>query len=241
LVANAIEAVESNNGKVVIRSGIRDLAEGHRVELDPGSYGYIEVSDTGGGMDDSLREKIFEPFFTTKSNSSGSGSGLGLSVVAEIVSDLNGVVTLDYDESHTMFTVFLNRVEESILLDSIISRSKRIIIATNNARYYNGIEQELEQWDSKCLMITNMGRRALETLLIEDVDLVVFDLNLSDMKGIDFIYGALHIRPELKSIAHARVITDEDLKRLDDLNIGAVVPISSSRAQFMKTLIRLVS
>ncbi|MEW6455165.1 MAG: ATP-binding protein [Acidobacteriota bacterium] len=69
-----------------------------------GDYILISVSDTGIGMDSETKKKIFQPFFTTKAK----GSGLGLSVVWNIVKNLEGYITV-YSEpgNGSMFNVYL--------------------------------------------------------------------------------------------------------------------------------------
>jgi signal transduction histidine kinase len=87
LVTNAGEAVGTAAGKVTIATGIEEIEDDRAPsdfrlsEVAAGRYVYVEVRDTGQGMDPAATAKIFDPFYTTKFF----GRGLGLAAVAGIV------------------------------------------------------------------------------------------------------------------------------------------------------------
>ena len=75
-------------------------------------YVLVEVTDTGTGIPEAIRDKIFVPFFTTKDV--GKGTGLGLSTVYGIIKQTGGFVYFDSVEGKgTTFRIFLPRCEAS--------------------------------------------------------------------------------------------------------------------------------
>ena len=94
LCTNAVEALEESGGAIAISTGIM-WAEGGELPplqsgriLCPGLYVYIEVRDTGSGMDAGTVAKTFDPFFTTKFT----GRGLGLAAVKSIMRGHRGSI-----------------------------------------------------------------------------------------------------------------------------------------------------
>jgi len=82
-------------------------------DMQPGRYQILTVSDTGHGIDASLKERIFDPFFTTKGP--GKGTGMGLSVVHGIVKSHGGRINCCSEpEKGTTFEVFFPTIEEEI-------------------------------------------------------------------------------------------------------------------------------
>ena len=112
LVVNAAEAIGDADGVVVVATGLRHvdaafLATAYlAMDLAPGDYVALEVSDTGCGMDQATIDRIFEPFFTTKAK----GSGLGLSIVHAIVTQHGGRIRVtDSPEGGARFAMSLPR------------------------------------------------------------------------------------------------------------------------------------
>ncbi len=117
LVTNAAEAIGETEGSVTLRSGTRELGEtdvtGLRVAeaLEPGLFVYLEVADTGAGMDGETQARIFDPFFTTKFT----GRGLGLAAMQGIVRGHGGGVEIHSQPgSGTVFRVYLPAQEGGI-------------------------------------------------------------------------------------------------------------------------------
>ncbi len=95
LVINASEAIGEKNGTIVISTGVMDTDDDYinslHVEdttVKPGKYVWLEVSDTGCGMDAETQSRLFEPFFTTKFT----GRGLGMSAILGIVRGHQGAI-----------------------------------------------------------------------------------------------------------------------------------------------------
>jgi signal transduction histidine kinase len=109
LVTNAVHSMEGRGG--ILSIGVRVLGRNKVksiIKKDILSEDYVSISfnDTGSGIDASLSGKIFEPYFTTKEQ--GVGTGLGLSVVREIVNELNGEVQVTSDKNYgTVFDIYL--------------------------------------------------------------------------------------------------------------------------------------
>lgn len=89
IIANAIDAIQSKGSlekeTITIKTFLQKEANG--------TYGVIEIGDTGSGVPETLQDKIFDPFFTTKDV--GKGTGLGLSISLGIIQDHQGRIEIN--------------------------------------------------------------------------------------------------------------------------------------------------
>ena len=94
LITNAADAIGDKSGVITVSTGVMEADEAYLTTtyldeaLPPGYYTYLEVSDTGCGMDEDIRVKLFDPFFTTKF----AGRGLGLAAVLGIIRGHQGAI-----------------------------------------------------------------------------------------------------------------------------------------------------
>ena len=97
LVRNATEALSERGGKVV-------LATAFPVYQNHGTWVELEVSDTGPGLPEAVKNQLFEPVNTTKGEDH---SGLGLSIVKQLIDDMEGIIACRTGPTGTTFRILL--------------------------------------------------------------------------------------------------------------------------------------
>jgi CheY-like chemotaxis protein len=183
----------------------RDQTGAHQ-GLVAGQYACLTVSDTGKGMDKGTLERIFDPFFTTKGP--GEGTGLGLSVVHGIIKSHDGVITVSSQPGKgTTFELYFPAYTSEI---SVATRGPATIPRGNGERILV-VDDEEPLLDLEKQMLERLGYQveaqasvALALARVRDgfprLDLVITDLTMPQMTGLEFSRNLIQICPGLPII-----------------------------------------
>jgi PAS domain S-box-containing protein len=204
LAINARDAMP-DGGRLTIRTanvGRRDTP----ADLTPGDYVQISVTDTGGGMTEEVLGRAVEPFFTTKEV--GKGSGLGLSMVHGVAIQSGGGLRVDSRLGRgTTVSVYLPRARRSSATRRDRERSTAeaqewatILVVDDDPAVREVAVSSLESLGYRTLAAAN-GLAALDVLARDRrVDLLVVDVAMPGMNGVEFIRRAREQRPGLPAV-----------------------------------------
>ena len=209
LGTNAWHAMKERSGRLELKleqvEVDADLAEA-QLQVRPGQFVRLSVSDTGLGMDRATLNRIFEPFFTTKGPDQG--TGLGLSVVHGIMKGHDGAVTVySVPNEGTTFHLYFPAVAgETLELAPPPAPTPR---GNGERILYVDDEEPLALLAQRMLLrlgyLVETKTRvldALELLRAEPgrFDLVITDMTMPVMSGVDFAQRLVQMRPGLPVI-----------------------------------------
>ena len=245
LCVNARDAM-SDGGRLSFKTESIDGAtlQGLGETLD-GRYVCIEVSDTGVGIDESIRKRIFEPFFTTKEL--GQGTGLGLSVVYGIVKNHNGFINVESrPESGTSFRLYFPIASSEISPKEPIVESDRKMDASNDATTVFLVEDEqsmlyvlektLLKHGYKVLKATD-GEMAIKIYQRhkDTIDIVLLDIGLPKMAGRDVLLKMKNENPDLKVVIASGYLEPKLKSELEQAGVKYFLPKPYMPHEVVKT------
>src|SRR5713101_2785134 len=211
LIINASEALGDNVGDIVVSTGVIDADRAYLSEvfldeqLPEGRYVYLEVSDTGCGMNKETRSRIFDPFFTTKFT----GRGLGLAAVLGIVRSHNGAIRLYSEPGHgTAFRVLFPSSEQAVpaLEPSPEAmeqwRGAGTILIVDDEKTVRTVARHTLEMAGFTVMLAEDGRAGVEQFRTRagEIMAVLLDMTMPDLSGEEVFREMRTIRPEVRVI-----------------------------------------
>ncbi len=208
LVINASEALQDNNGTIRIRTGSlhadrASLSDASIAsDLAPGDCVFLEVSDTGCGMDRETLSKVLDPFFTTKFI----GRGLGLAAVSGIVRAHHGALHIASEPGRgSTFRILLpscGEAEEPIPVPTLPPARWRgsgtVLVADDEEGVRSVTSQMLKSFGFDVVLAVN-GEEAIATFRQQagEIVAVVLDLTMPRMSGEDTLRELRRMDPDV--------------------------------------------
>jgi len=238
LCTNALQAMGATGGVLRVCLKREAIGEGDgRISdagLVPGDYIVLGVSDTGCGMESGAMKRIFDPYFTTRET--GKGSGLGLSVVHGIVKNYRGGITVESEPGKgTSFSVYFPgvadkpvKVKEALPV-APLPGLERIVVVDDETMITSLFQAILNKFGYQSSLF-NDNNEALDfiTQQPEAIDLLITDMTMPQLNGLDLSLKARAIRPDLPIIlctGYSDLVSEERTQELG-INVFLMKPFS---------------
>ena len=196
-----------DGGRLTIGTSNVTLREDYcytHLEVVPGKYVLLTVTDTGTGIEPEVLDRIFEPFFTTKL--SGEGTGLGLAMVHGIMAQHNGYITC-YSEpgSGATFKMYFPVAASEHLADMATTRempalgNETVLLVDDDDRIRE-MGKALISLGGYTVITASSGSEALETYSLhkDEISLVILDLVMPGMSGKRCLEELIRLDPNVK-------------------------------------------
>ncbi|MBF0550909.1 MAG: PAS domain S-box protein [Deltaproteobacteria bacterium] len=208
LCTNAAHAMPEDGGVLGIKLSELFLdtdSAARYINLKPGRYLKLTVSDTGQGMDSSILERIFDPFFTTKEL--GKGTGMGLAIVHGIVKNHGGAVSVNSVPGQgSAFNILLPMLQgqpESTdnYAETIPRGTETILLIDDEPGLLDTGKRILERLGYRVTTKTS-GVDALDAFMAQSAsfDLIITDMAMPNMTGDKLAREILRLRPNMPII-----------------------------------------
>jgi two-component system, cell cycle sensor histidine kinase and response regulator CckA len=220
LAVNARDAMPQGGRLTIATSNVAlDASYYQGVEVPPGQYVLLAVSDTGIGMDAATRAHIFEPFYTTKE--AEKGTGLGLATVYGIVKQSSGFIWV-YSEPDkgSIFKIYLPRVDapadssESLQPVQVPSTGTETILLVEDEAVLRNLCRVYLESKGYAVLEAGNAKEAMKICQSDDrpIHVLITDIVMPGLGGLELAKSALELRPAL-AVVLVSGYTDRQLDR----------------------------
>lgn len=208
LAVNARDAMPDGGKLTIETSNVQFDAVYKRAEvrIPPGCYTMLTVRDTGIGMTLEVQRHIFEPFFTTKD--AGKGTGLGLAMVYGIVKQGQGFIYACSEQGKgSIFTIYLPRVDGDLSVEMPLQSegaptgTETVLLVDDDSALRDVTSVYLTSKGYKVLEASNASEAlALCESPDEPIHLLISDLVMPGLGGIDLARSVMSLRPKVRVV-----------------------------------------
>lgn len=230
LISNASESLPDGAGTIHVRTGVVHLpAAPHAAlfaeNLEAGLHVYLEVADTGAGMDGATQKRIFDPFYTTKFT----GRGLGLAAVAGIVRGHHGAVELESEPGQgTIFRVLFPAIDArtparvQAPADEGAWRSSDTVLVIDDDASVRELAADILARVGLQVMAAADGREGIELYRRERerIGLVLLDRTMPAISGFDVYREIRAMNPDARVILVSGYSEERAAAELRDSGLG---------------------
>jgi two-component system, cell cycle sensor histidine kinase and response regulator CckA len=217
LVVNARDAMPGG-GKLVIETGnvqVDAAYDGPNLDLQPGAYVVLAITDTGMGIDAETSAHLFEPFFTTKAP--GKGTGLGLATAYGIIRQSAGAISVYSEPGRgTSVKIYLPAAEAKEAVEAIETPAVGSLMGTETILV---LEDEPRVRKLICAVLHARGYRILEAVRGQEairkageyggrIHLFLTDVIMPEMSGPQTVEQIRAVQPGIK-VLYVSGYTDE--------------------------------
>jgi len=233
LVINASEALRDDAGVVAVSTNViacdrEYLGKSYLREEHPeGEYVYLEVSDTGCGMDGDTLARIFDPFFTTKF----AGRGLGLSAALGIVRGHKGAIIVDSEPGRgTTIRVLFPALERPVqpsegasAAPAELHQGTGVILLVDDEETVRAVAKRMLEKAGFTVLSAEHGPGALELFRRrpDEIDCVLLDLTMPHMDGGETFRALRAIRDDVPVILSSGYEKGEIVERFEGAGFAA--------------------
>ena len=217
LITNASEAIGDDVGVITLTTGVQECTEAYlqKSRLDekplPGRFVYLEVSDTGSGMDANTQRHMFDPFFTTKDV----GRGLSMPAISGIVRGHKGAILVDSvkGQGTTIRVLFPVSTSASEIAKGNAARGEMreascpipnhgTVLIVDDEEMVRKVCKAMVEHLGFSVLTAEDGNKAVEIFQAQssEISCVLLDLSMPKKDGLATYEDIIRIKPDAKVI-----------------------------------------